>query len=133
MWPFQKNKNKSRSAIASVGDIIASWGQDGWSFSDGQYDYTMYENDVFDCSIVAMLPNIEGWLINLKNEIDTIIDEHVGDWDLETDDRAVVSIDVSRLSQENQIDVAYGCEQWADYGVNVVVTNGAITESYGGD
>jgi len=93
----------------------------------------MYENDVFDCSIVAMLPNIEGWLINLKNEIDTIIDEHVGDWDLETDDRAVVSIDVSRLSQENQIDVAYGCEQWADYGVNVVVTNGAITESYGGD
>ncbi|WP_218933812.1 hypothetical protein [Rubripirellula lacrimiformis] len=93
----------------------------------------MYENDIFDTSILHKLPDLRTWISNLQTEIDAIINEHVADWGLERDDREIVAIDVSRLATENQVDVAYGCEQWADYGVNIVITNGRITESYGGD
>lgn len=116
-----------------MGDIVATWGQDGWSFTDGLVDFTMYENDTFDSSIVDKLPDVKTWISNLHCEIDAIINEHVGGWGLENDDRGIVSIDVSRLATEKQVDVAYGCEQWADYGVNIVISNGKIVESYGGD
>ena len=49
------------------------------------------------------------------------------------DDRAVVVIEVSRLADQNEIDISFGCEQWADYGLNIVITNGKITDSYAGD
>ncbi|QDT03048.1 hypothetical protein K227x_14270 [Rubripirellula lacrimiformis] len=133
MWPFQNRESKKRTPCVSIGDIVATWGQDGWSFSDGTIDFTMYENDIFDTSILHKLPDLRTWISNLQTEIDAIINEHVADWGLERDDREIVAIDVSRLATENQVDVAYGCEQWADYGVNIVITNGRITESYGGD
>ena len=133
MWPFTKRNADSKTASVSIGQIVATLGRDGWSFSDGVHDYTMYENDNFDQLIVDKLPNVREWIANLEDEINAIINEHVGDWGLESDDRDVVSIDVSRFADENQIDVAYGCDQWADYGVNIVITDGKITESYGGD
>lgn len=133
MWPFKIRGVDKRTPIVSLGEIVATWDEDGWSFSDGRHDFTMYENDTFDSSIVDKLPNAKKWILNLQTEIDAIINEHVGDWGLGKDNRDIVAIDVSRLADENQIDVAYGCDQWADYGVNVVITNGKITESYGGD
>lgn len=133
MWPFNRKNSEKKIASVSIGEIVATWSRDGWTFSDGEYDFTMYENDNFDQLIVDKLPNARKWVAELQNEINSIIDKHVGDWGLEADDRTVVAIDVSRLADENQIDVAYGCDQWADYGFNIVITDGKITESYGGD
>ena len=133
MWPFKKSDTCKRIATATVNGVTAIWTEDGWSFSDGKYDYTMYECDCFDSTLANRLPNVQKWIEELGEQIDSIINEHVGDWRLDHDDRAVISIDASHLAQKNQIDVSFGCEQWADYGVNIVITGGEITESYGGD
>ena len=133
MWPFKKSDTKKRIATTTINGITAIWTEDGWSFSDGEYDYTMHEIDCFDSTLTDKLATVRKWIEELSEQIDSIIDEHVSDWKLDHDDRAVVLIDASHLAQNNQVDVSFGCEQWADYGVNIVITGGEITEIYGGD
>ena len=136
VWPFNRNAAVEKTIPSvTIGNVSVFWRDGFWSFVDtnGEYDFTLYENAEFHDSILEKIPAAKAWINDLKPEINKIIDEHVGDWGLERDDRSVVGIDVSNLAEENQIDVAFGCEQWADYGVNIVITNGKITESYGGD
>ena len=44
------------------------------------------------------------------------------------------SIDVSWLTTKRQIDVSYvGDDYWGDLGVNFIITDGRITDSFAGD
>jgi len=42
-------------------------------------------------------------------------------------------IDVSDLSAKDTINICYISEEWADFGINVAITNGRIDSVYGGD
>ena len=69
----------------------------------------------------------------MSEEIDTAIREHASRAKLPVEGHDIQGIDMSALASEDKVDVCYISEQWADYAVNVVISNGRIVEVYGGD
>ena len=94
----------------------------------------MSDNPVFDPSVLTKLPNVASWLEELDAQINKEIKKHLEGW---CDDwhgqKELVGIDVSWLVTKNEVDVSYAHEDWADLGVNVVIRDGKITDSYAGD
>lgn len=105
-----------------------------WEFTDGGIDYSLSDNPVFDPSVLAILPKIATWLKELDAQIDEEIKKHLEGWcDDWCGQKELVGIDVSWLVTKNEVDVSYAHESWADLGVNVIITDGKITDSYAGD
>ena len=93
----------------------------------------MTENSVFDVAVLPILPKIEEWLAGLESEIDSEIKKHLEGWCDWKGHKDLVNVDVSWLVTKNAVDLSYAHEDWADLGVNIVITDGKITNSYAGD
>lgn len=135
MWPFSRNKKATPVPVVRCGSIDVVWDSTyhSWEFSDGEIDYSFSDNPVFDPSVLQHLPKVSQWLEELDREIHEEVKKQLAglwDWQGEKD---LVGIDVSWLVARNEVDVSYAHEEWADLGVNVVITDGRITDSYAGD
>lgn len=105
-----------------------------WEFTENGIDYTLSDNSVFDPSVLARLPEVSKWLEGLDTEINEEVKKHLVGWcDDWRGQKGLVGIDVSWLIAKNEVDVSYAHEDWADLGINVVITDGRITDSYAGD
>jgi hypothetical protein len=104
-----------------------------WEFSDGDIDYSLTDNPVFDPSVLSMLPRAAKWLTDLDTEINEEIKKHLEGWCDWKGQKELVRIDVSWLVARNEVDVSFAHDDWADLGVNIVITDGRITNSYAGD
>ena len=136
MWPFSRNKTSTPVPAIRCGDIDVTWNpiSHWWEFSDGGIDYSLSDNSIFDPSVLTKLRKIAEWLEDLDSEIDEEIKQHLEGWcDNWRGQKELVGIDVSWLVAKNEVDVSYAHEDWADLGVNVVITDGRITNSYAGD
>ena len=73
------------------------------------------------------------WLSDLDTQLDNEIKKHLEGWCDWTGEKQLVGIDVSWLIEKREVDVSYANDDWGDLGVNVVITDGKITDSYAGD
>jgi hypothetical protein len=135
VWPFSRNKKSIPVPAIRCGHIDITWNPifHWWEFSDGDIEYSLSENSVFDPSVLSKLPSVAKWLQDLDAEINDEIKKHIQGWCDWTGQKDLVGIDVSWLATKNEADVAYAHKEWADLGVNIVVTDGRITNSYAGD
>jgi|GEM_PF-3161892 len=137
MWPFSPRQGPPRRYPAvAIGDIVAVWGENsGWEFVDPvlEVDCTLAGIDVFHEAIVQKLPLVRKWIAELNEDIGTAVREHADRGGLPVEGYDLQSIDVAALASEDTIDVCYTSEDWADYAVNVVISNGQIVELFGGD
>lgn len=135
MWPFSRDKKPEPVPTVRCGDVEITWNLEflWWEFSTGEIDYSLIDNPVFDSSLLSRLTDVAEWLAGLESEIDHEIQKHVDDlcdWQGQKD---LIGVDVSWLVTKNEVDVSYGHQDWSDLGVNVVITDGKITNSYSGD
>lgn len=135
MWPFSRNKKPKPVPTIRCGDVVVTWNRDflWWEFSRDSIDYSLTDNPVFDPSLLSELPKVSAWLVDLESEIDDEIKKHVEGWCDRKGQKDLVVIDVSWLISKNEVNVSFAHEKWADLGVNIVITNGRITNSYAGD
>ncbi len=136
MWPFSRNKKSTPIPVIRCGDIDVTWNPTfhWWEFSEGGIDYSLHHNPVFDSSVLTRLPRIARWLEELDTGINKEIKKHLEGWcDDWRGQKDLAGIDVSWLVTKNEVDVSYAHEEWADLGVNVVITDCRITDSYAGD
>ena len=137
MWPFfNKSETAKRWPSVSIGDISATWCANyGWTFVDPilQVDCNTYDNDEFHESIVTMLPIAREWISQLASDMLNRVNQYADEAALPTNAHDMQGIDLSKLCTENQIDISYTSDEWADFAINVVITGGEITDVYGGD
>jgi hypothetical protein len=135
VWPFSRNKKSAAVPAIRCGDIDVTWNRDfnWWEFSVGDKHYSLTDNTVFNPSVLSDLDTVDEWLLKLDNKIDSEIKTHVDGWCEWRGQKELVSIDVSWLIKKREVDVSYAHDDWADLGVNIVITNGTITNSYAGD
>lgn len=135
MWPFSRRKKSTPVPAIRCGDVDVTWNRDflWWEFSSGDIDYSLTDNPVFDPSLLSELPKVAKWLVDLHAEIDNEIKKHLDGWCDWKGQKDLVGVDVSWLVTKNEVDVSYAHEDWADLGVNIVITDGRITSSYAGD
>ncbi|MDM4015908.1 hypothetical protein [Roseiconus lacunae] len=135
MWPFSINKKAKPVPAVRCGDIDVTWNSEflWWEFSSGDIDYSLTDNPVFDTSLLPELPKVAKWLVDLRSEIDDEIEKHLEGWCDWNGKKDLMGIDVSWLVSKGEVDVSYAHEDWADLGVNIVITDGKITHSYAAD
>ncbi len=137
MWPFKpKPKLAKRSPSITIGDIAANWSADsGWEFVDPilQVDCMVYETDNFDEAVVAKLPMARAWIVQLGDEITNAVNDYATQSELPANVQELQRIDMSELLASNSIDICYTADEWADFAINVVVTDGQIESLYAGD
>jgi len=136
MWPFSSKKKKA-TPIPTIrcGNISVRWNAQlyWWQFSDGEIDYSLAGPE-FDVAVLNSLVLVRRWLTGLDKEIDAEIKKHLEEWCEWTGEKHVVSIEVLNLARKNEIDIAYaGGDNWGDLGVNIVISDGKIINSYAGD
>ncbi len=134
MWPFSCNQKPSAVRPIRCGDVEVTWNSrfDLWEFSVGEIDYS-FASPTFDPSVLPTLSVIEPWLTELDTEIDQEIAKHLDGWCDWKGEKDLVGIDVSKLVANNEVDVSYAHEDWADLGINIVIAAGIIVDSYAGD
>jgi len=135
MWPFSRSKKSTTVPVIRCGQTDVTWNSTfhWWEFSYGGIDYSLSDNPVFDISVLQHLPRVAQWLEDLECEINEVVKKHLVGWCNWQGEKDLVVIDVSWLVARNEVDVSYAHEDWADLGVNVVITDGLITDSYAGD
>jgi hypothetical protein len=136
MWPFTSKKKQSPVPAVRAGDISVRWSAEfeWWEFSDGEFNYSLIDNPEFDVAILNKLGMVKHWLVDLNHEIDAEIKKNLEGWCEWAGEKHVVGIDVSGLISKQEIDVAYADgADWGDLGVNIVITEGKVTDSYAGD
>ena len=137
MWPFKpKPKLAKRSPSITIGDIAANWSADsGWEFVDPilQVDCMLNETDNFDEAVVAKLPMVRAWIVQLGDEITNAVNDYAKRSELPANVQEIQRIDMSALLASNSIDICYTADEWADFAINVVVTDGQIESLYAGD
>jgi len=135
MWPFSRSKKSAPVPAIRCGNVDIVWNTtfQWWEFSDGPVDYSLYDNPVFDPSLLPKLPTVAKWLEDLDSEINAKIKEQLEEWCGWKGQKDLVGIDVSWLAAKNEVDVSYAHEDWGDLGINVIITAGKITGSYAGD
>lgn len=137
MWPFSSKKKKKATSIPTIrcGKISVRWNAQlhRWQFSDGEIDYSLAGPE-FDVAVLNSLVLVRRWLTGLDKEIDAEIKKHLEGWCEWTGEKHVVTIEVLNLARKNEIDIAYaGGDNWGDLGVNIVISDGKIVNSYAGD
>lgn len=135
MWPFRRNNKSTPVPVVRCGSIDVAWDSTyhSWKFSDGEIDYSFSDNPVFDPSVLQHLPKVSQWLEELDCKIHEEVKKYLAGWCDWQGEKDLVDIDVSWLVARNEVDVSYAHEDWGDLGVNVVITDGRITDSYAGD
>jgi hypothetical protein len=135
VWPFSRNKKSALVPAIRCGtvDVVSNPTFQWWEFSDGQIDYSLCDNPVFDPSVLPKLDKVAKWLDDLESDINQEIKKHLEGWCDWKGRKDLVGIDVSWLVGKDEVDVSYAHEDWADLGVNIVITDGRITRSYAGD
>ena len=137
MWPFSnKTQIPRRWPTVSVGNITATWSNDcGWSFVDPvlEVDCTTHNNDEFHESLVANLPIVREWISHLSSDILDRVNTYAEASTLPLGVHDIQEIDLSSLTSDNQIDICYSAEEWADFAINVIIKDGQIADVYGGD
>ena len=135
MWPFKTRRGITRipsircNGLEVHWNVAAGW----WEFRyDGTY-YSMAENSTFDTSLPSKLDLVQPWLSSLELEIDNEIRTHLEGSNSGIAEKQIVGIDVSWLVDKGEIDVAFASDLWDGLGVNIVITDGRVTDSYAGD
>jgi hypothetical protein len=133
MWPFTKQKRLQQSV--KVGDILVKRDNSFsiWEFDVDEIGYT-YDKNSFDTQVLSELPKVTKWIKNLDSQIEQEIIKHLDGWCDYNGLKEIITIEVSELLTENEVDISYsGSEDWADLGINIVIKNGKIHNSYAGD
>ena len=136
VWPFSRKKKSTPVPAIRCNGIDVTWNPTvhWWEFTDGGIAYSQCDNPVFDPSVLTRLPDIVHWLEKLDVEINEEIKKYLEGWcDEWRKQKDLVGIDVSWLATKNEVDVSYAHEDWADLGINIIITDGRITDSYAGD
>ncbi|MCM8538685.1 MAG: NYN domain-containing protein [Lentisphaeraceae bacterium] len=140
MWPF--NKNKKVKPSITIDDTKVFWDGENypaWEFEKDSIIYTYYKEN-FDTAILKHLPTAIKWITDLNTEIDKEISINLKEYKTYKGEKDLISVDLTDLIEENKIDIAFcgngdfGTEEdWGDLGINIVIQNGSILESYSGD
>ena len=135
MWPFSRDQKTAAARVVRSGGIDVEWNScyGWWEFCADGINYSLHDNPSFDPELLARLPQVTQWLTVLDAEIDAVIAGHLEGWCAWTGRKELVNVDVSWLLQKGQIDASFADDDWGDLGVNVVITGGAISDSYAGD
>ena len=91
------------------------------------------ETDNFDEAVVAKLPMARAWIVQLGDEITNAVNDYATQSELPANVQELQRIDMSALLASNSIDICYTADEWADFAINVVVTDGQIESLYAGD
>ena len=83
-------------------------------------------------ALLSHLDVIPRWLEDLGPAIDAKVDEMLGRPG-EAANKELVTIDVSRLADERQIEVSYAHDGWGDMGIAISITDGRVTGAEAGD
>ena len=109
MWPFKpKPKLAKRFPSITIGDIAANWSADsGWEFVDPilQVDCMLNETDNFDEAVVAKLPMVRAWIVQLGDEITNAVNDYAKRSELPANVQEMQGIDMSELLASNSIDI----------------------------
>ena len=106
-----------------------------WEFStpDIEFDCT-FDNPEFDLAVVDEVDKISYIIKDLEPEIKLKISKHLENWCEDLENAHILSVDVTKLVTDKVIDISYaGGDEWGDLGINIVIENGKIVETYSGD
>tara|TARA_R110002020_G_scaffold95038_2_gene228232 strand:- start:20 stop:430 length:411 start_codon:yes stop_codon:yes gene_type:complete len=136
MWPFNRSQANLPVPRIQIGDVQVVW-QDvlngHWEFSTGEILYTLYDNPIFDVSLINELPIVSQWIDDLRSQIEEEIKKQLEVWAEWTGDYDLVVVDVSHLIEKREVELSYAHESWADLGINIIVAEGKILSSEAGD
>jgi len=135
VWPSsQQNKKDVMIPTIRGNETLVRWRDNhGWQFQKNGVMYTLWENPQFDVSLFSEIDVAMSWLEKLEDEINLHVQnflEGLCEW---TGEKELVTIDVSWLVSKKQIDAQYANDDWGALGINIVVTDGRIVNSYSGD
>jgi hypothetical protein len=134
MWPFSKKPIREHPQVALDG--TRAWydhQRNEWSFSIDGIDYSV-RGPKLDVALFHAVRRIPEEIAAIKPQIMATIREYVTEWCHSVESAHIVCIDVTSLLSNNMYDITYaGDDDWADLGVNIIVTDGKITQSYAGD
>ncbi|TWT63579.1 hypothetical protein [Rubinisphaera italica] len=136
MWPFNRSQSNKPVPKIQINDVQVVW-QDvlngHWELSYGEILYTLYDNPIFDVSLINELPIVSQWIADLRPQIEEEIKKQLEGWAEWTGDYDLVVVDVSNLIEKREVELSYAHENWADLGINLIVAEGKILSSETGD
>jgi hypothetical protein len=135
MWPFRKKQILPPPEDVISGDDRASYSTtlDQWDFEIDGIEFTLSGRE-FDSRAFAWAREGVPTIKRLETEIDRHVLEALNGWPCDVATRHLLSVSLDDYSSDGHFDLAYvGDDSWADFGVNVIVADGQVIESYGGD
>lgn len=130
MWPFHRKRVEQPTPSIHCDGVDVRWIKKlGWEFHLGGVCYTLYDNPVFNPSLLTQLEEVSTWIAHLDSEIDKIVEQHAPSNGI----KELIAIDVSWLVEKRQVEVEFVNEEWGDLGIGIVINDGVITDSFAGD
>lgn len=136
MWPFTTSEK-----VTLVFPIVLHEGiriaydpkEKYWEYIFHDINFVYHGNE-FDLRIMQLNQQILDTIKGLKTEIYQTIKTHLEGWVQWDGEPHIVCITVENCLQDGKIDISYcGDESWGDLGVNIVIREGKIVDSYSGD
>ncbi|WP_200273637.1 hypothetical protein [Luteolibacter pohnpeiensis] len=135
MWPFRKKQVLPPPEDFISGDDRAVYSTtfDQWEFEIEGIEFTLAGRE-FDRRTFGWAREAITMIKRLEAEIDRHVLEELDGWPCDIATRHLLSVSMDDYTSEGHLDLAYvGDDSWGDFGVNVIVADGKVIESYGGD
>jgi hypothetical protein len=135
MWPF----SKKRETIVPD-DVVFEGNRARYSSTLDCWELTLDDVD-FTCSGISFDTRVFGWadaalsvIRRLEEEIDKRVIKELEGWPCDVSKRELLCVALDAYTESRTLDLSYvGDDSWADFGVNVIIRDGVIEDSYGGD
>ena len=134
MWPFRKKQVQPPPNVRSGDDrawFSATLNQ--WEFEIDGTEFRLSGRD-FDDRAFAWAREAILSIKQLKEEIDKHVFQELEGSPCDATTRALLTVSLDDYCSEGKMELAFvGDDSWGDFGVHVIVADGTVLESYGGD
>jgi len=135
MWPFSKKADKPRPAEVHCGGITAHYDTQfhKWAFRLDGTEFT-FNGGQFDPVVINWARESSETIRSLDGPLRACVVEWLKEWPCDHSKVEIIAVDLSMYAESKTFDVSFsGDESWGDFGVNVIVKDGQIFDSYAGD
>ena len=135
MWPFSKRADKPRPANVHCDGTTAHYDTqfNKWAFRVDGIEF-MFKGVQFDPVVTSWARESSATIRGLEGPLRACVMEWLKEWPCDHSRAEIVAVDLSKYTDSRTFDIAFaGDESWGDFGVNVIVKDGQIFDSYAGD
>jgi hypothetical protein len=135
MWPFRGKSNAVQPSVISSDGIQARYNSrhEAWEFKYNGIAFTVSKLE-FDVRAFEWAKEAVVTINRIRPEMMPVVFKQLGEM-FDHSKANISGVDLRDYSNAKTMDVAFDGDNysWADFGVNVVVRNGEIVDSYAGD